>query len=105
MKVRVTAEMYIDVELTDELAEMCEVIDGSVELVGDEGEWDVELMDHMMRNLLYLGKQLEEATLFDWTPVCRECGCTNDEACDGGCTWIEPDLCSTHRPHLAELDA
>lgn len=26
--------------------------------------------------------------------TCRECGCTDDEACEGGCTWVEPDLCS-----------
>ena len=26
--------------------------------------------------------------------VCRECGCTDQVACPGGCYWIEPDLCS-----------
>ncbi|SDU42173.1 hypothetical protein [Jiangella alkaliphila] len=26
---------------------------------------------------------------------CRECGCTDDDACEGGCSWVEPDLCST----------
>ncbi|MDD4888302.1 MAG: DUF4031 domain-containing protein [Phycisphaerae bacterium] len=25
---------------------------------------------------------------------CRECGCTDDCACEGGCHWVEPDLCS-----------
>jgi hypothetical protein len=25
---------------------------------------------------------------------CRICGCTEDNACDGGCFWIEDDLCS-----------
>lgn len=25
---------------------------------------------------------------------CRECGCTDDFACDGGCSWVETDLCS-----------
>jgi single-strand DNA-binding protein len=25
---------------------------------------------------------------------CRECGCTEDNACPGGCYWVEPDLCS-----------
>ncbi|MEL7656176.1 MAG: hypothetical protein AAGU75_09745 [Bacillota bacterium] len=28
-------------------------------------------------------------------PVCRICGCTEDNACSGGCYWAEPDLCST----------
>lgn len=25
---------------------------------------------------------------------CRACGCTDDFACDGGCYWFRPDLCS-----------
>lgn len=32
-------------------------------------------------------------------PTCRACGCTDLEACDGGCVWVEDpeglaDLCS-----------
>ncbi len=30
----------------------------------------------------------------DRRPACRVCGCTDDNACLGGCWWIEPDLCS-----------
>lgn len=26
--------------------------------------------------------------------VCRDCGCTDERACPGGCSWAEPDLCS-----------
>jgi hypothetical protein len=26
--------------------------------------------------------------------VCRGCGCTDEVACEGGCIWVEPDLCS-----------
>lgn len=26
---------------------------------------------------------------------CRVCGCTDDRACEGGCHWVEDDLCST----------
>jgi hypothetical protein len=26
---------------------------------------------------------------------CRVCGCTNTYACEGGCWWVEADLCST----------
>lgn len=26
--------------------------------------------------------------------VCRVCGCTDDAACEGGCYWVEADLCS-----------
>lgn len=28
-------------------------------------------------------------------PSCRVCGCTEHAACDRGCWWIEPDLCSS----------
>jgi hypothetical protein len=39
-------------------------------------------------------------------PVCRKCGCSDDDACAGGCGWAEPDLCTScaepperkHRP-------
>jgi hypothetical protein len=27
-----------------------------------------------------------------WT--CSKCGCTDDDACVGGCYWVEPNLCS-----------
>lgn len=29
---------------------------------------------------------------------CRVCGCTDEEACAGGCSWAEPDLCSACAP-------
>lgn len=29
-------------------------------------------------------------------PTCRICGCTENYACNVGCVWLEPDLCSTH---------
>jgi hypothetical protein len=25
---------------------------------------------------------------------CRVCGCTDERACPGGCSWVEPELCS-----------
>jgi hypothetical protein len=28
-------------------------------------------------------------------PFCRICGCTDHRACEGGCWWVEPDLCSS----------
>jgi hypothetical protein len=28
-------------------------------------------------------------------PNCKICGCTNEQACEGGCHWVELDLCST----------
>lgn len=35
----------------------------------------------------------EDEPLFD-VVRCRECGCTWDNACPGGCYWVEEDLCS-----------
>lgn len=26
--------------------------------------------------------------------VCKECGCTDNHACEGGCFWVKDDLCS-----------
>jgi hypothetical protein len=25
---------------------------------------------------------------------CHKCGCTDDNACEGGCWWVGPELCS-----------
>jgi transcriptional regulator with XRE-family HTH domain len=35
-----------------------------------------------------------EAMAACYGPFCRVCGCTDEAACEGGCYWIEPDLCS-----------
>jgi hypothetical protein len=35
-------------------------------------------------------RAIDAATL----PSCRVCGCTDEIACDDGCEWVEPDLCS-----------
>jgi hypothetical protein len=32
--------------------------------------------------------------LVDAEQVCRICGCTQNNACQGGCYWVESDLCS-----------
>lgn len=29
---------------------------------------------------------------------CRVCGCTDDRACEGGCSWVEARLCSQCKP-------
>lgn len=41
--------------------------------------------------LTKLGRSLLENCI---PAICRKCGCTDERACDGGCHWIEPDLCS-----------
>jgi ParB/RepB/Spo0J family partition protein len=30
--------------------------------------------------------------------ACRKCGCTEETACQGGCSWVEEDLCSACAP-------
>jgi len=27
--------------------------------------------------------------------ICRVCGCSQEDACEGGCSWVEKDLCSS----------
>lgn len=34
--------------------------------------------------------------------ACRRCGCTDEEACAGGCFWVEPGLCSACAVTLVE---
>lgn len=36
----------------------------------------------------------EAQPLFDDDVACRVCGCTQERACEGGCSWAEVDLCS-----------
>jgi hypothetical protein len=48
--------------------------------------------------LLIVNAQLK-AVITDMNPdffarKCRICGCTWDHACEGGCYWVEDDLCS-----------
>lgn len=35
---------------------------------------------------------------------CRICGCTDDEACTGGCSWSQPEICSTCAARQAVAD-
>jgi hypothetical protein len=37
---------------------------------------------------------LEDLELGDAFAVCRVCGCDSLHACEGGCVWAAPDLCS-----------
>lgn len=39
---------------------------------------------------------------YEQLQACRECGCTDAEACPGGCSWVEADLCSACAPLVAE---
>jgi hypothetical protein len=37
-------------------------------------------------------------------PSCRICGCTEENACEGGCSWVEADLCSACAPDVARAE-
>ncbi len=41
----------------------------------------------------YDSEEDDDESLFD-EQKCRACGCTWDNACEGGCYWVEDDLCS-----------
>ena len=47
-----------------------------------------------MKELALLAKKLGAAL----PATCRACGCTVDRACEGGCSWVAPALCSSCRP-------
>lgn len=32
------------------------------------------------------------------TMKCKHCGCTDDQACPGGCHWVAPEVCSACGP-------
>lgn len=36
----------------------------------------------------------DEWVLADEEPACQVCGCTDAQACEGGCMWVTPTLCS-----------
>lgn len=36
-------------------------------------------------------------------PTCRICGCTDADACEGGCHWVTHDLCSACVPRLIRV--
>ena len=34
---------------------------------------------------------------------CARCQCTDESPCEGGCSWVEPDLCSSCVPTIRQL--
>ena len=54
--------------------------EGETEACGDAGMWEC------WRKFFLHTVETEQ--------VCRVCGCTQDNACPGGCYWVEDDLCS-----------
>ncbi len=50
-------------------------------------------------------KKMFEFLRTEGMQFCRVCGCTHYYACDGGCSWVEDDLCSACNPLDSEGDA
>jgi hypothetical protein len=40
----------------------------------------------------------EYARSFTGPGTCSSCGCTDERACEGGCSWVTPTLCSACAP-------
>jgi hypothetical protein len=55
-----------------------------------------QCLDKADFELVHLMMQEELKALKADGPVqtCRGCGCTFEDACDGGCSWVEANLCS-----------
>ena len=48
----------------------------------------LELSEALSEDYLPSGELLVDG------PVCQRCGCSDLQACPGGCVWATPDLCS-----------
>jgi hypothetical protein len=53
-----------------------------------------EEADHAMTDAWLHGWEVTNRAIIAEERVCRSCGCFEEFACPGGCTWAEPDLCS-----------
>ncbi len=70
--------------------------DGKVQVLDGEAS-KVKALEWLSVSLEPVRFKVEFSPLFDTVPRegrCRGCGCTDDRACFGGCSWVEPDLCS-----------
>ena len=67
--------------ITEHQADFLDVVQGYIDHEG------LHLIAHMRNYVAKLADAIE-------TPHCRVCGCTDMHACEGGCSWVEDDLCS-----------
>lgn len=66
-------------------------------------------LDRLAIDVPLLKEPIDDLPLPDLAPIavrsCRVCGCTDDCACPGGCSWVAPGLCSSCAPALVEAAA
>ena len=91
MKLRLTPLSRVDVELTD--PNLLALFAGdwqnvNLPLEEAEGKLEQALLDLAAR------QPVRQFELDFISAVCRSCGCDDSKACVGGCSWVEPDLCS-----------
>lgn len=67
-----------------------EIADVSIVISQLVGFFNIE--EEVQGNIEKKIDRLEER--IDQEPKCRVCGCTHYRPCDGGCSWVEVDLCS-----------
>jgi hypothetical protein len=78
------------------LARLCAALAGWYRTVRDTQVMDLTAEEDELRSAL---RADPEGTC----RTCRICGCTDDRACPGGCTWADPwhTLCSTCEAEIA----
>lgn len=69
-----------------------EVAEAQADFLDALGDYLEEKNMPNLENLNSLVRVLSNAVSL---PRCRVCGCTDLCACEGGCSWVEPDLCSS----------
>lgn len=70
----------------------------------DHDQVDDVDVDELAEDLDFIGDPIGAQRALDVAngmTACRRCGCTQNSACEGGCAWAEPDLCTAC---AAELD-
>lgn len=93
-------------EMAELQKELCKYLRES-EIIGNITEEiaDVEIMLEQMKLLFDIEKEVEEEKKYKLKRLeerlkekeiqrCRVCGCTYYTPCEGGCYWVEEDLCS-----------
>lgn len=68
----------------------CYVVHLTAEAADHFGEMEFNQFDDTQQALDWI----DDLAPFEALAHCRLCGCTDMQACPGGCYWIEPDLCS-----------
>lgn len=64
---------------------------------GDIEENDITIECHDAEDMNHYAQACREQGYKEVTTSeqkCRVCGCTWNNACEGGCYWVEDDLCS-----------